>query len=409
MPRPKNPVPAYKHHKPTNTARCWVNGGWVSLGRWNSPESRQAHARILAELAAAPAPAVARPLSQAVTVDEVLLAFWRHAQQHYRLPDGTPTNELKEFRLTFVPLRELYGTTPAAEFGPLGLKAVRRKLIDAGLCRTTVNNRVRRLKHVFKWAASEQLVPVATFQALATVAGLQKGRSAVPEPAPVGPVADAHVRATLPFVRPAVRAMIGVQQLTGMRPGEVVRLRPCDIDRSGPVWFFRPAHHKTKHKGKGRVVAIGPKAQAILIEFTPADPADFYFSPRRVVEELHAERRRDRKTPLWPSHARRRAAMRVGEWERSPAARYTSHSYAVAITRGVGRANRALVEAAAEVELHVPPWAPNQLRHAHATAVRRAFGVEAAGATLGHGQLSTTEIYAEKNLALAAKVAAAVG
>jgi len=53
MPRPKNPVPTYKHHKPTNTDRSWVNGEWVSLGRWNSPESRQAHARICAELAVA--------------------------------------------------------------------------------------------------------------------------------------------------------------------------------------------------------------------------------------------------------------------------------------------------------------------------------------------------------------------
>ena len=45
MPRAKNPVPAYKHHKPTHTARFRVNGQWVSLGRYNSPESRQAHAR----------------------------------------------------------------------------------------------------------------------------------------------------------------------------------------------------------------------------------------------------------------------------------------------------------------------------------------------------------------------------
>jgi hypothetical protein len=30
------------------------------------------------------------------------------------------------------PLKELYGTTPAADFGPLALKVVRQKMIDAG-------------------------------------------------------------------------------------------------------------------------------------------------------------------------------------------------------------------------------------------------------------------------------------
>ena len=31
MARPKQSVPTYRHHKPTNTARCWVGGRWVSL------------------------------------------------------------------------------------------------------------------------------------------------------------------------------------------------------------------------------------------------------------------------------------------------------------------------------------------------------------------------------------------
>ena len=58
---------------------------------------------------------------------------------------------------------------------------------------------------------------------------------------------------------------------------------------------------------------------------------------------------------------------------------------------------------------HAPTRAPNQRRHAVATAVRKRYGLEAAGATLGHDQLSTTEIYAEKNLDLAAKIAFEVG
>src|SRR5204862_5691901 len=118
--------------------------------------------------------------------------------------------------------------------------------------------------------ASEQLVPVAVYQSLTTLPGLQAGRTEARDMPPVEPVSEEHVRATLPFLRPAVRAMVQVQLLTGMRPGEVCQLRPCDLDTTGPVWQFRPVQHKTAHRNKPRVVSIGPKAQALLAGFSPA-------------------------------------------------------------------------------------------------------------------------------------------
>ena len=58
---------------------------------------------------------------------------------------------------------------------------------------------------------------------------------------------------------------------------------------------------------------------------------------------------------------------------------------------------------------HDHHWHPNQLRHLHATEVRKRFGLEAAQVVLGHANANTTEIYAEKNEALAAKVAMEMG
>src|SRR5690349_21192144 len=131
MARPKNVVPPYKHHKPSNTARCWVGGAWVSLGRYGSPESRAEYERVCAQLrTAGPPPAsagpgAARPAASAV--NEILLAFWRHADQHYRRADGSATKEVKEFKAALRPVRELFGHRPAAEFGPVALQAVRRR------------------------------------------------------------------------------------------------------------------------------------------------------------------------------------------------------------------------------------------------------------------------------------------
>ena len=78
---------------------------------------------------------------------------------HYRRADGTPTGELDNYRDSLRPLRRLYGRTPAADFGPLALKAVRQAMIDAGLARTTINQRVGRIVRLFKWAVENELVP----------------------------------------------------------------------------------------------------------------------------------------------------------------------------------------------------------------------------------------------------------
>jgi hypothetical protein len=54
-------------------------------------------------------------------------------------------------------------------------------------------------------------------------------------------------------------------------------------------------------------------------------------------------------------------------------------------------------------------WHPNRLRHLHGTKVRKEFGLEAAGAALGHSKMSATEVYAERDAQLALNVAAKLG
>jgi integrase len=180
-----------------------------------------------------------------------------------------------------------------------------------------------------------------------------------------------------------------------MRPGEVCRLRPCDVDRSGPVWLYRPGRHKTAYRGRERVVPIGPKAQAVLtcwLEQPGLSDTDPVFSPRRAMEALRARMRAARKTKVQPSQRdrRRKTPKKLpGEW-------YTPLAYAHAIARACERAG-------------VPRWSPHRLRHTAATEIRSRFGLEAAQVVLGHAQANVTEVYAERDLALAAKVAGEIG
>ena len=215
MPRRSNAVPSYLHHKPTNQAYVRLPDGAggrrvVYLGVYDSAESRAEYARLVAELAAAPptlppAVRVAAARTQDVAVNEILLAFWARAEVYYRHPDGSPTSALAGFMAAIRVARELYGHTPAREFGPLALDAVRSRMIALGWSRTTVNGRVGKLKLGFRWAASRELVPVAVSEGLRTLPGLRRGAIPARETAPVIPVEETAVEATVPFLNRHVR------------------------------------------------------------------------------------------------------------------------------------------------------------------------------------------------------------
>ncbi|HKB39182.1 MAG TPA: site-specific integrase, partial [Gemmataceae bacterium] len=228
-------VPSYRLHKQSGQAVVTLTDGMgtrrdVLLGRYGTPESRAEYARVLAEWEASghrlPAKS-AEPSASDLSVNELLLAFWQHAEQHYRRPDGTPTAEIDCLRAALRPLRQLYGHTPVKEFGPLALRAVRQQMIESvdkrtqrPWCRRTINLHTYRIRSVFKWGVEQELVPPSVLYALQAVRGLQKGRSDARESEPVKPVPEAFIDAVLPFVTATVRAMIELQRLTGMRPGE---------------------------------------------------------------------------------------------------------------------------------------------------------------------------------------------
>jgi len=152
-----------------------------------------------------------------------------------------------------------------------------------------------------------------------TVAGLLRGREGARETEPVKTVPEAHVAAVLPYVSMPVRAMIELQGLTGMRPGEVASMRGMDIDRTGIVWLFRPHRHKTVYHSHERVIPLGPQATAVLRPWLGEDPAAFLFSPAAAVAARNSERRLGRKTPMTPSQVRRKPKR---DPKRPPRSRY---------------------------------------------------------------------------------------
>ena len=329
-------VPSYRRHKQSGQAIVTLPDGLgdrrdILLGKYGTKESRMEYARVLAEWEAAghrlPASATAKDL----TINELILAYWKHAEQHYRRPDGTPTKELADIRLSCRPLKEMYGSTVAKDFGPLALKALRQAMITGSWmtakqqdrqrrhgkptawCRKLVNQRIGRIRRIFRWAASEQLLPVSVYEALRTVDGLKQGRCLARETEAVKPVPEPFVLQTMPYLRPAVAAMAQLQLLTGMRPGEVVIMRAIDLDMTGSVWLYRPGSdqgphgtHKTAWRGHHRVIAIGPRGQEVIKPFLKTDLYAYLFSPAETMAAFRQEQRSKRKTKVQPSQRNRK-------------------------------------------------------------------------------------------------------
>src|SRR5262249_6337646 len=157
------------------------------------------------------------------------------------------------------------------------------EMVAAGLCRREVNKRVRHIVRAFKWAVGEELIPPSVHQGLKAVEGLKRGRSEARESEPVKPVPDAFVDAIQPHVSRQVWAMIELQRLTGMRPGEVVIVRTCDLDTTGRIWIYTPASHKTEHHGKERRIYLGPRAIAVVRPWLRTNIGEFLFQPQEAI------------------------------------------------------------------------------------------------------------------------------
>ena len=417
-------IPSYRLHRQSGQAVVTLCGRDVLLGAHGSRASREKYARVTAEWIANGRQLRADPAS--ATVSMVISCYWKHCGEYYAGDSGDGERRSIKLALGFV--RRLYGSTPAAQFGPLALKAVRQAMVDAGWSRNYVNAQVSRIRRMFAWGVENEMVPGSVHLALRAVAGLRKGKCAARESEGVRAVPEAHVYAIKDHVNDRVWAMIELQMITGMRPGEVCIMRTGDIDTTGKLWVYTPHRHKTEHHGHVREIYLGPRAQAIVAPFLKTDLQAFIFSPSEAEaarrEKLHAER----KTPL--SCGNRPGSNRVRSPGRRPGDSYDVPTYRRAIERACDKAwpppaplcqaedetrdqwrkrltkeqRAALAKWRAEHR-----WHPHQVRHRAGTDFRKTYGLEAAQCLLGHKTLTAAQIYAEKNVATAKQIMAEVG
>ena len=251
MPRSRLEIPAYRKHRSTGRAVVSVyraDGSRKEIllpGKYGSEESKQEYARILSQL----------------SVGNGNLPAAKHGGTYYVDLAGKPTSEIAALTAAFRPLVRLYARTPAAEFGPLALQNLRGTMVSGswlsdveragctkanrpiGMARSTCNKNVNRIKLLFKWAASMELILASVAHGLATVAGLRRGRSEARETKPVRPISPAVIYDTLPHLPPAVRDIVErtTTRTKYVIPGPIRAGRGIDADPLRSVRHFELA------------------------------------------------------------------------------------------------------------------------------------------------------------------------
>ncbi len=405
MPRLKYLVPKLRKHK-SGQAVVTICGVDHYLGLWGARSQPSlavstAYDAKVAEWLAAGRPTIAQRETQQVTVAELLLAFLRDAKATY----GTDSKSSRYFKFRQLVKRlRVYDKMFIVDFGPQQLKGIRQQMISEGLGRSTINQSIGSIKQIFKWGVTEQLVPITSYQALQCVAGLRKGYTNAPEGEPVTPVAMEVVEKTIPFMPLVVQDMVRLHCIIGCRPSEVCLLKWSDIDTSSLPWKASLREHKNAHRGKERIMYFGPRARKILERHTSAaESGGYVFSPRESEAKRIEVNAKNRTTPLNQGNRRGYTEFsRTGKRKRTRAPRlhYDRSSYLRAIHRSCDKAFPApesLTEGEVKRWQKKHRWYASQIMHTVATVTRSEQGLEVAGILLGHSELQTTQIYAERD------------
>jgi len=119
-------VPKLSRHPKTGQAYVTWQKKRHCMGIWGKPETEERYRRFVADLVASPnttEPAkVATPAHQTEIV-EFCVAFLEHAQMWY-VKNGKPTAQLGHVKQHIRILRDLFGSTPIADFGPLAMQTL---------------------------------------------------------------------------------------------------------------------------------------------------------------------------------------------------------------------------------------------------------------------------------------------
>ncbi|MFY9343247.1 MAG: site-specific integrase [Planctomycetota bacterium] len=359
-----NKLPKVGRHS-SGQARTTLNGVVYYLGVYDSLAAQKAYVELIERWEANGR----RPLEPARTAVEArtlkdLFTAWQaqlDAAGRYRKA-GRETSARQRIRHDADEFLRRFGDLPTNRYAAEHLLLHRDELeTREALTRNGINRKVATIREGLRWGyergrigrdawlATRELRPLSR-----AVAGHRDFKHAKRAPS------AQEIEAVAVAAGPVVGRMMRVHYLLGCRPGELVSLRWCDIDRT-PVegcWTYRVPDEiaKTAHHGKVTMYAIPPRAQALLAEIPCASPSARVFAGPPTKETTQRKNPTTAAT-VWYRERLQRACRLAG----------------------------------------VPPFGGHEVRHGAVTAACAKFGAFAAASFANHSKIATTETYVHQD------------
>ena len=382
----RRPPKLCKHS--TGQARVVIAGKTYYCGRWGSAESYLRHAELIREWQerdGAPPPKAPNVVQASTTVGDLLDRHLEHidATGRYR-KNGEPTRTRAWIVAIGKAFRAFAGSMPVSRCTEATLVAFRDQLErNQEITRRGINRKITTLLQVFRWGRVRGLVQKTVWADVSTIEPLKRGE--VGDRAEHGrarrAVTPEEVQRIVAHCCPQVAAMLQLQVMCGMRPGEVLAMRWADIQKTGfdgsesGAWLYVvPGGGKTGHHGHVTRYFLMKAAQQILERF-PATPLAAIFSPAVAMAERRKKLRAARKSSVQPSQRERDRAAQ--------------HDYAD--SWGINEYRRHILRAC---ELAgIKPFTPHEVRHGFVTWAANTLGLGAAAAAANHRNVTTTQRY----------------
>jgi integrase len=381
-----------------------VKGKKVMLGKSGSPEAEAAYRQF--QIKVLTDPTFSAPTPQQVTVDCLCFAYLKYAEEH----DPAHYSGIKTAANILI---QHYAGQPVDVLDTRHFLFLQDMFVKHGVSRQYCNMLMNYIRAMLKWGILRKLVSHQVYVEAKFIPPLKKGKTRAYEKPPRQDVPNEVINRTLPHLLPTPRDMVQVQWWASMRPSEVFRMKPGEIDTDYKtddgivIWMYAPGVHKSTWREKRkageyfRIIPLGKPEQDILApRLAGKSDDDYVFSPKDTVKERIERDAAKRKSKVQPSQVKRKEQS-AKKPKRKDRDSYDKNSYCRAIKRAIEAANKHLPD-----DEKIPHWTPYQLRHAAITDIVQQTGsLDTARAVAGQKSISVTQGYNHADVKIAVEQA----
>ena len=151
-----------------------------------------------------------------------------------------------------------------------------------------VNKILNTIRKAYKWGSEYELVDYEQLHKVQSAPNVRKGTMGIADYGYENVVVDDEVFHTvLDFVDIQLyKDILLLLRSTACRPSELLSIRGKAVEKYDDRWDYRPENHKTKAKGKERLICFNVKEIELLKKYVEKDDEKYWFSPSKIRGEV---------------------------------------------------------------------------------------------------------------------------